>query len=112
MNQVLSLPELIDELTVVVADTTVVDILNQYEHDDRIRAAGVDPIVFRYINETGEDVEVCRENLDMGVLTFDVPHVLDENTLVRPKPVKTDLGEYVNTQVVEGKWGSIKPVDA
>ena len=48
----------------------------------------------------------------MGVLTFDVPHVLDENTLVRPKPVKTDLGEYVNTQVVEGKWGSIKPVDA
>jgi hypothetical protein len=37
--------------------------------------------------------------------------LLDENALVRPKPLKADLGEYVNTQVV-GKRGSRYPVDA
>ena len=37
--------------------------------------------------------------------------LLDENALVRPKPLNADLGEYVNTQVV-GKRGSRYPVDA
>jgi hypothetical protein len=55
------------------------------------------------MNEVGEDVEVCRESLEMRVLALDVPHVLDEDTLIRPKPVKTNLGEHVNTEVVENE---------
>jgi hypothetical protein len=63
------------------------------------------------MNEVGEDVEVCRESLEMRVLALDVPHVLDEDTLIRPKPVKTNLGEHVNTEVVENEWYSNKSVD-
>ncbi len=62
--------ELIDELTEVVANTVVIYILNHDKHVDRVRAAGVDPIAFRYINKAMEDVEVCRESLDMRVLVL------------------------------------------
>ena len=79
---------------------------------DRVRAAGVDPSAFRHINEAGEDVEVCQECLELRVLALDVPRVLDEDTLIRPKPLKADLGEYVNAEVVEGEWCCSKPVDA
>ena len=37
--------------------------------------------------------------------------LLDENALVRPKLLKADLGEFVNTKVV-GKRSSRYPVDA
>ena len=82
------------------------------EHGDRVRAAGVDPSAFRHINEAGEDVEVCRESLELRVLNLDVPRVLDEDTLIRPNPVKTNLGEHVNAEVVESERCSSKPVDA
>jgi hypothetical protein len=95
-----------------VADATVVDILHEDEHGDRVRAAGVDPSAFRHINEAGEDVEVCRESLELRVLALDVPRVLDEDTLIRPKPVKANLGEHVNAEVVESERCSSKPVDA
>ena len=91
--------KIIDELTAIVADATVVDILHENKHGDRVRAAGVDPSAFRHINEAGEDVEVCRESLELGVLALDVPRVLDEDTLIRPKPLKANLGEHVNTEV-------------
>ena len=39
-------------------DVTVVDILHKDKHDDRVRAGGVDPSAFGYINKSGEDVEV------------------------------------------------------
>ncbi len=48
----------------------------------------------------------------MRVLALDVPRVLDEDTLIRPKPLKADLGEYVNAEVVEGERCCSKPVDA
>ncbi len=48
----------------------------------------------------------------MRVLALDVPHILEEGTLIRPKPLKTNLGENVNAQIVESKWGSSKPVNA
>jgi hypothetical protein len=35
-----------------------------------------------------------------------------EDTLIRPKPLKADLRENVNAQIVESKRGSRKPVDA
>jgi hypothetical protein len=35
----------------------------------------------------------------MRVLALDVPRILDEDTLIRPKPLKADLGENVNTLV-------------
>ncbi len=38
-----------------------------------------------HINEAGEDVKVCRESLDTRVLALDVPHVLDEDALFRPR---------------------------
>jgi len=95
-----------------VADATVVDILHEDEHGDRVRAAGVDPSTFRHINEAGEDVEVCRESLELRVLALDVPRVLDEDTLIRPKPVKANLGEHVNAEVVKSERCSSKPVDA
>jgi hypothetical protein len=95
-----------------VADATVVDIQHEDEHGDRVRAAGVDPSTFRHINEAGEDVEVCRESLELRVLALDVPRVLDEDTLIRPKPVKANLGEHVNAEVVESERCSSKPVDA
>ena len=47
----------------------------------------------------------------MRVLALDVPHVLDEKKLVRPKSLKTDLGENVNPKIVEDKRGSSKTVD-
>ena len=56
-----------------------------------MRAAGLDPSACRHINETGEDVEVCRESLELRVLALDVPRVLDEDTLIGPKPVKANL---------------------
>ncbi len=71
-----------------------------------MRAAGVDPSAFSHINEAGEDVEVCRETLELRVLALDVPHVLDEGTRttrIRPKPVQANLGEHVNTEVVESE---------
>jgi hypothetical protein len=37
---------------------------------------------------------------------------IDADTLIRPKPLKADLGENVNAQIVESKRGSSKPVDA
>jgi len=43
--------ELIKELTTVVADAAVIDILNHDEQRNRVRAAGIDPIAFRYINK-------------------------------------------------------------
>jgi len=104
--------ELIDELTEVLANTVVIYILNHDKHGDRVRAAGVEPIAFRYINKTVEDVKVCRESLDMRVLVLDVVSVLDEDKLVRPKPPKADLHENVNAQIVESKRGSGKPVGA
>jgi hypothetical protein len=76
-----------------------------------VRAAGVDPSVFSHINETAEDVEVCRESLELRVLALDVPHVLDEDTLIRPKPVKANLGEHINTEVVKNERCSSKLVD-
>ncbi len=48
----------------------------------------------------------------MRVLALYVSYVLDEDTLFRPNPLKANLGEHVNTQVVEGKRGSSKPGDA
>ena len=39
----------------------------------------------------------------MRVLALDVPRILDEDTLIRPKPLKADLGENVNAQIVESK---------
>jgi len=39
----------------------------------------------------------------MRVLAIDVPHILDEDTIVRLKPLKVNLGENVNTQIVESK---------
>ena len=71
------------------------------KHGDRVRAVGVDPSAFRHINETGEDVEVWRESLDLRVLALDVPRVLDEDTLISPKSLKDNLGEHVNAEVVE-----------
>ena len=65
-----------------------------------------DNILVRDIGQTSTSSESMR------VLALDVPHVLDEDTLFRPKPLKADLGEHVNAQVVEGKRGSSKPVDA
>ncbi len=50
--------KIINKRTSIAADTTVVDILHKDKHDDRVRAAGVDPSAFRHINEAGEDVEV------------------------------------------------------
>ena len=95
--------KIINKRTSIVADATVVDILHEDEHGDRVRAAGVDPSAFRHINEAGEDVEVCRESLELRVLALDVPRVLDEDTLIRPKPVKANLGEHVNAEVVESE---------
>jgi len=103
--------KIINKLTAIVADATVVDILHEDEHGDRVRAAGVDPSASRHINEAGEDVEVCRESLELRVLALDVLRVLDEDTLIRPKPVKTNLGEHVNAEVVESERCSSKPVD-
>ncbi len=40
--------ELINKLTTVVVDATVIDILHEDEHGDRVRAAGVDPSTFRH----------------------------------------------------------------
>jgi hypothetical protein len=48
----------------------------------------------------------------MRVLVLDVPRILDEDTLIRPKPLKANFGENVNTQIVESKRGSSKPIDA
>ncbi len=48
----------------------------------------------------------------MRVLALDVPRIPDEDTLIRPKSLKADLGENVNSQVVENKQGSSKSVDA
>ena len=48
----------------------------------------------------------------MRALALDVPRILDEDTLVCPKPLKANLGENVNAQIVESKWGSRKAVDA
>jgi hypothetical protein len=104
--------EIINKLTASVADATVVDILHEDEHGNRVRSDGVDPSVFRHINEAGEDVEVYRESLELRVLALDVPHVLDEDTLIRPKQVKANLGEHVNTEVVKIERCSSKPVDA
>jgi hypothetical protein len=95
--------EVAHKCTSNVADATVVDILHEDEYDDRVRTAGVDPSDFRNINEAGEDVEVCRESLELTVLALDVARVLDEDTLIRPKPVKVNLGEHVNTEVVESE---------
>ena len=69
--------------TAIVADATVVGILHENKHVDRVRAAGVDPNAFRHINESGEEVEVCRKSLDLRVLALDVPHELDED---KPHP--------------------------
>jgi hypothetical protein len=104
--------KIINKLTTIVADSTVVDILHEDEHDDRVRAAGVDPSAFRHINEVREDVEVCRESLELRVLALDVPHVLDEDTFIRPKPVKANLGEHVNAKVVGSERCSGNPIDA
>jgi len=104
--------KIINKRTSIVADATVVDILHEDEHGDRVRAAGLDPSAFRHINEAGEDVEVCRESLELRVLALDVLRVLDEDTLIRPKPVKANLGEHVNAEVVESERCSSKPVDA
>jgi hypothetical protein len=32
----------------------------------------------------------------MRVLALDVPRILDEDTLIRPKPLKANFGENVN----------------
>ncbi len=45
-------------------------------------------------------------------MDLDVPCVLDEDTLIRPKPVQANLGEHVNTEVVKSERCSSKPVDA
>ena len=42
--------EFIDEFTAVIADPTVLDILDQFKYHDRVSAAGADPTVFRYIH--------------------------------------------------------------
>ncbi len=60
--------KIINKLTTSVVDATVVDILHEDEHGDGVRAAGVDPSAFRHITEAGEDVEVCRESLELRVL--------------------------------------------
>ncbi len=39
-----------DELAAVVADPTVVDKLDHCKYGERVRAAGVDPVAFQYIN--------------------------------------------------------------
>jgi len=104
--------KIINKRTSIVADATVVDILHEDEHGDRVRAAGLDPSAFRHINEAGEDVEVCRESLELRVLALDVPRVLDEDTLIRPKTVKANLGEHVNAEAVESERCSSKPVYA
>ncbi len=104
--------KIINKVTTSVADATVVDILYEDEHGDRVRAAGIDPSAFRHINEAGEDVEVCRETLELRVLALDVPHVDDEDTLIRPKPVKANLGEHVNTEVVKSERCSSKTIDS
>jgi hypothetical protein len=43
--------KIINKLTASVADVTVVDILHEDEHGDRVRAAEVDPRAFSHINE-------------------------------------------------------------
>ncbi len=100
--------KIINKLTGSVADATVVDILLEDEYGNRVRTAGVDPSAFRNIKETGEDVEVCRESLELRVLALDVPHVLDEDTLIRPKPVKANLGEHKTGMRLTG-WKKVFP---
>jgi len=74
--------------------------------DNRVRAAGVDPSAFRHINEAGEDVEVCRESLELlRVLALDVLRVLDEDTLIRPKPVKAKVNAEVASRSTDRKSG-------
>jgi len=85
--------EVINELTAVVADAAVIDILHHDDHGDRVRVAAVDPIAFRYIHKAPQDVEVCKVSLEMRVLALDVPRILDEDTLVRPKALKANLGQ-------------------
>jgi len=50
-----------------------------------VRAAGVYPSTFRHINEAGEDVEVCRESLELRVLALDVPRVMKTHSSVRSR---------------------------
>jgi hypothetical protein len=48
----------------------------------------------------------------MRVLALDVPRILDEDTIIHPKPLKANFGENVNAQIEESKRGSSKPIDA
>jgi hypothetical protein len=41
----------------------------------------------------------------MSVLALDVPRIPDEDTLIRPKSLKADLGENVNAQIVRKQSG-------
>jgi hypothetical protein len=38
--------------------------------------------------------------------------MVHRDTLIRPKPLKADLGEHVNAQAVDGKWGGSNAIDA
>jgi len=38
--------------------------------------------------------------------------MLHNDTLIRPKPLKADLGEQINAQAVDGKWGGSNAIDA
>jgi hypothetical protein len=48
----------------------------------------------------------------MRVLSLDVSQILDEDTLIRPKPLKANFGENFNAQIVESKRDSSKPIGA
>jgi hypothetical protein len=56
-----------------------------------VRTDGVDQSAFRYINKALEDVEVCRVSLEIRVLVLDVPHILNEDTLIRPHLLEINL---------------------
>jgi hypothetical protein len=45
----------------------------------------------------------------MRVLARDVPRILDEDTLIRPKPLKANFGETVNAQIVEASGEVASP---